>query len=319
MGYERGQNLSEKRQRTPCKFDDGISYHEFEQIAKKAAEKFPRIKQVTVGNAEIYCTVESITGYTDWYFRVNFNDWGHITGTRWSYTSNSDSNLHKAFGEEVAREVCKILKNKGISLPDYCGIVNEDDKVGTADGLSYEAEESLWEKLFAKRRQIGFEYSSKKLTGEHVYYVVALLKRWGFKNIESRCIKDIGKNSNKYIYEVDHISVEDKTHIRKGDVFASNAEIVVYYHEKQEIKMPYSAKHYKHKNYVSVGDEFVNMGFSKIYERKIEDLITGWITKDGSVEDVFVKLDNVEIQLKKGQLYEFDTPIIITYHTFKYL
>ena len=319
MSYSRKQYLSEQREKTPCKFDEGISYYEFEQIAKKVAKQFPRIKVVTAVGANIYCTVESQTRYSDWFFRVNFNNWGHINGTYWYFTENDDSDMHYQYGYKVSAEVNKILANKGISFPDYDGIISEDDEAGTSAALSYVVEESFWEKLFTKRRQIEFECSADSLVGEHIYYVVALLKRWGFKNIKTCCIKDVGNESKNYIYEVDHISIKDAVYVRKGSVFPSNAAITIYYHDKQEITIKHSVNYYKRKNYVSVGDEFVDMGFSKIYERKIEDLVTGWITKDGSVENVLVKIGNKEIQMEKGQQYEFDTPIIITYHTFKYI
>lgn len=151
MGYSRKQDLREKREKTPCKFDEGILYYEFEQIAKKIAKQFPRIKEVIVVGADIFCTVESRTGYSDWCFRVNFNDWGHITGTYWYYTDNHDSDMHYLYGKQVQGEVTKILTNKGFTFPDYDGIVCEDDNAGTSAGLSHIVEESFWKRLFAKR------------------------------------------------------------------------------------------------------------------------------------------------------------------------
>ena len=65
---------------------------------------------------------------------------------------------------------------------------------------------------------------------------------------------------------------------------------------------------------LKVGDELESMGFSNIYERKINDLVTGWIKKNGSVEEVLVEINDKEVPINKNQLYEFDTKIIILYH-----
>ena len=75
--------------------------------------------------------------------------------------------------------------------------------------------------------------------------------------------------------------------------------------------------YFRKKNYVDVGDQLQGIGFSNVYERKIEDLITGWITKDGSVEQVLVNIDGEELPISKNRFYEFDTKIVITYHTYK--
>ena len=317
MGYYTKRELNELRKEMPCKFNEGITYYEFEQIANNVAKQFSRIKEVTVGNGVIICKVESLTGYSDWYFSVDFNNWGHIQGRYWWHTDNNDSNICEAYGDQVQKELRQLRGDKNLLFPDFQKLFN--DEVTISHDLSYVVEEPFWERLFAKRRQITFWDNTTKLTGEHICCVIALLKSKGFKNITTCSQKDVGKESNHYIYEVDHITIDDETRIRKGAKLPSNSEIIIYYHDKQKIKMPYSAKHYRRKNYVTVGDEFLDLGFSKIYERKIEDLITGWIKKDGSVEDVFVEIDNEEIQIKKGQQYEFDTPIIIEYHTYKYL
>ena len=58
------------------------------------------------------------------------------------------------------------------------------------------------------------------------------------------------------------------------------------------------------------------MGFSNIRERKIKDLILGWITKNGSVEKVLIECDGKEVPIKRNHLYDYDAEIVIEYHTF---
>ncbi|MFR2438277.1 MAG: hypothetical protein ACLS8H_09730 [Ruminococcus sp.] len=55
---------------------------------------------------------------------------------------------------------------------------------------------------------------------------------------------------------------------------------------------------------LKVGDELESMGFSNIYERKINDLVTGWIKKDGSVEEVLVEINDKEVPINKNQPYD---------------
>ena len=55
---------------------------------------------------------------------------------------------------------------------------------------------------------------------------------------------------------------------------------------------------------LKVGDELESMGLSNIYERKINDLVTGWIKKDGSVEEVLVEINDKEVPINKNQLYD---------------
>ena len=79
--WKRRLAVNAKRRGMPCFFNDGLSSCAFEEIAERAGSKIKRIKSVTVRGAVIYCSVESQTGYTDWDFSVDFNDWGHVTGT----------------------------------------------------------------------------------------------------------------------------------------------------------------------------------------------------------------------------------------------
>ena len=56
-----------------------------------------------------------------------------------------------------------------------------------------------------------------------------------------------------------------------------------------------------------------NMGFTNIKTVAIKDLITGWLTKDGSVESVSVA-GKTDFQV--GDKFMPDAEIVINYHTF---
>ena len=99
-------------------------------------------------------------------------------------------------------------------------------------------------------------------------------------------------------------------------VFPENAEVYITYHEKQTIRMPFSHSELRRGNNISVGGRLQEQGFTQIYERKIEDLVTGWITKDGSVESVLLDGDENR-PIEKNAVYEYDQKFVICYHTKK--
>lgn len=67
-------------------------------------------------------------------------------------------------------------------------------------------------------------------------------------------------------------------------------------------------------NYETVVKELERQGFINIETSKIEDLITGWLTKDGEVEEVSIDGD---VTFLKSAEFPADVPIIVSYHTFK--
>lgn len=312
----RRDDVDAKRQNTPCKFKDGITYEEFSELANKAGKRIKRIKEVDINGAVIYCTVESQTGYSDWNFRVDFNDWGHVTGTYWKRTENYDSNIPKHFGDMVSGEIHKMLRDRNIKIPEFSDYVDDNKELGTPSGLSCFKKVGFFKRVFSQEQQIVANVDSQDLLGEHIYLVVSMLKSNGLKNIKSIPLKDVGLNSDKYIFEVEQVVVNGVSFFEIGDSFAKSSEIIITYHAKQEIAIPYAMNFFKKKNYITVGDQLQDMGFSNIYERKIKDLVTGWVTKDGSVEQVLVKINGQEVPIDKNKPYDFDTEIVITYHNF---
>lgn len=277
----RRDDVDAKRKYTPCKFKDGITYEDFSEIANRAQKRIKRIKEINISGAVIYCAVESQTGYSDWDFRVDFNDWGHVTGTYWKRTENYDSNIPKHFGDMVSGDIHQLLRDRNIKLPEFSDYVDDNKELGTSSGLSYFQKVGFFKKVFSQEQQVVANVDSQDLLGEHIYMVISMLKSNGFKNIKSIPIKDVGKHSDKYIFEVEQVVVNGVSFFEIGDSFAESSEIIITYHVKQEITVPYAMNFFKKKHYITVGDQLQDMGFSNIYERKIKDLVTGWITKDG--------------------------------------
>ena len=91
----------EKRACTPCDFSDGISEEDFEDIAHKAAKRIKRIADVTVDGTLICVAVRTQSGINTWGFRLDFNDYGHITGSYWWKTDNHDSKIPEALGDMI--------------------------------------------------------------------------------------------------------------------------------------------------------------------------------------------------------------------------
>jgi hypothetical protein len=80
-----------------------------------------------------------------------------------------------------------------------------------------------------------------------------------------------------------------------------------------EAKTPSGSDVQKGRDYQDVVNDFKEEGFNNIKTEKLEDLITGWITKDGEVESVSVDGDK---DYSPDVWYSNDVEVVITYHTF---
>lgn len=91
----------EKRRNTPCRFVDGFSASEFEQMANLAGRSIRRLSKVTVDGPVVYGVVHSQSGISEWNFKLDFNDYGHITGAYWLSSDNDDSSIPERFAELI--------------------------------------------------------------------------------------------------------------------------------------------------------------------------------------------------------------------------
>lgn len=97
---------------------------------------------------------------------------------------------------------------------------------------------------------------------------------------------------------------------------------VADYNSKREhadskiIKVPNSSSHYFGMNYRDAQEELTAYGFTNIVLLPKRDLIKGWITKDGAVEEVSI---NGKTEFKEKNKFPADVHVVITYHTFQNL
>lgn len=168
--------------------------------------------------------------------------------------------------------------------------------------------------FFFKRKKIRMKYRYDELLGKNVEDVETKLHNLAFNDIKLIPIKDIYVGSSYRVGQVEQIVISGSSYFVEGDMIPYDAEIIITYHVKREITIPFSERELRKLNYVEAGDKLQNLGFTEIYERPIRDLVTGWIKKDGSVEKITI--GNV-YPFKKNSVFVYDTEILIEYHTFK--
>ena len=83
--------------------------------------------------------------------------------------------------------------------------------------------------------------------------------------------------------------------------------------EDTQVKVNYEVSDLVGENYKDVETNLKNNGFENIELKKEEDLITGWLTKDGEVESVAI--DGNEEFVKEDK-FDKDVAVQVVYHTF---
>ncbi|MDD6060070.1 MAG: DUF4839 domain-containing protein [Ruminococcus sp.] len=79
------------------------------------------------------------------------------------------------------------------------------------------------------------------------------------------------------------------------------------------MRCPLSSDDCEGEDYEDIVEKFRDAGFVNIKTVKIEDLITGWLTSDGEVEEVAI---NNSTDFEEGDFFIPEAEIIINYHTF---
>ena len=161
---------------------------------------------------------------------------------------------------------------------------------------------------------IQVNYTKDELIGENYTVVEDKLESQGFKNIEIKEIKDLTLEEREKSEKVTEVIIGNKNNFRNKSKFFPNDKVIIIYHSTIKITPPITSKKAKGKQYKDILKQFKNSGFTNVKTEKIEDLVTGWLTKDGEVEEIKI---NANKDFKTTDEFEEDVEVIIKYHTFK--
>lgn len=81
----------------------------------------------------------------------------------------------------------------------------------------------------------------------------------------------------------------------------------------KKINAPVESSEVSSSNYRDMVSQFKGAGFTNVSTREIDDLITGWITKEGEVEEVSIGGDT---SFSTSDTFAVDAPVVVSYHTF---
>ena len=106
--------IERKRKGYICYFDGKVTREEFYAIVTKTKKQIRRLTYLYAEDTVVYGRYCSQSGITEWNFKIDFNDYGQLTGRYWLSSENKDSNIPKV----VADRISERIKERSIKLDD---------------------------------------------------------------------------------------------------------------------------------------------------------------------------------------------------------
>lgn len=103
-------NEEVERKNTPCRFTSELTREDFREIAIRVAKPIKRLK-VSVEDEFVIGEVRTTSGINTWDFKLDFNDYGRITGRYWfRYFGNSDSQIPDSYAKQLKSAIEEHLR-----------------------------------------------------------------------------------------------------------------------------------------------------------------------------------------------------------------
>ena len=94
-----------RRKNTVCYFNGSISRDEFYEMVELGRRGIRRITRLYADGPVVYGTVRSHSGISEWYFKIDFNDYGNITGNYWLSSDNYDSDIPNVVANRISQQI----------------------------------------------------------------------------------------------------------------------------------------------------------------------------------------------------------------------
>ena len=170
-----------------------------------------------------------------------------------------------------------------------------------------------YERYLEYKKMIKVGISSEALIGKEYSFVEKAMSDSGFTNIHQNAIEDLSINDLGKESLVTNVSIHGDSQFKETSKYPYDAQIEITYHLVKKIKASISSKDAKELAYTELEKRIRDAGFINIKIEAEFDLITGWITKEGSVESVSI---NGDTSFGENELYRPDDEVLIKYHAF---
>lgn len=171
----------------------------------------------------------------------------------------------------------------------------------------------VWSAI-AHKKMIDINVSSADLIGINYLKAIAQLERSGFTTIRTNIVEDLEYYEIERENVVSAVSLDGSEYFEFNNQAKYDSDIVITIHKLKRVVFPVSYKDAKKQKGQDIEIIFKNAGFVNINCKVIKDLKLGWLKKDGKIDSIVVADEKKYMTDKK---YRIDTPIEITYHTFK--
>lgn len=97
----------QRRKNSPLVFDPRLGYQDFQNLVGEIAKTTPRLVGIRISGLVVVLEVRSNSGLTTWSARIDYNDYGHLTGRYWLTSDNTQSPIPRFFADAVRAEIQK--------------------------------------------------------------------------------------------------------------------------------------------------------------------------------------------------------------------
>lgn len=120
-----------RRKNSICRFDGNIAKESFYVMVTHSGKGIKRITNLYANGPIVYGTVRSQSGLSHWHFKIDFNDYGNITGRYWLSTDNNDSDIPKTVANRISQMIADHLNCTDNSFDETLSQDEADDDVHT--------------------------------------------------------------------------------------------------------------------------------------------------------------------------------------------
>lgn len=143
--------------------------------------------------------------------------------------------------------------------------------------------------------------------------VVAILEEDGFTRVTLEESEDLNLAQAGLDHAVKSVTFGATNEFTAKKKFPHDIRVTITYHTLKRLPLPFNTSEAKNLQAEEAETRLADAGFVNVRTEPVYDLITGWLTKEGSISEITV---GGETKFARNDKVRPDVEIVITYHTF---